>query len=90
MQAYSDKSRKDDPWALPDLDVFLYTSYEGSDPTECPNAGLDGDYTHEHGPDCDGYYWQSCFPGCLPDSDPVGPFKTQEEAIADGEREINS
>lgn len=30
-----------------------------------------------------GYYWQSCFPGCLPDSDPVGPFKSQAEAIQD-------
>jgi len=30
-----------------------------------------------------GHYWQSCFPGCLPDSDPVGPFTTASDAIAD-------
>ena len=30
-----------------------------------------------------GHYWQSCFPGCLPDSDPVGPFTTESDAIAD-------
>jgi len=30
-----------------------------------------------------GYYWHSCFPGCLPDSDPIGPFETEEEAIED-------
>ena len=30
-----------------------------------------------------GYYWWSCFPGCLPDSDPVGPFKTESDAITD-------
>ena len=30
-----------------------------------------------------GYYWQSCFPGCLPDSDPIGPFTTESDAIAD-------
>jgi hypothetical protein len=30
-----------------------------------------------------GHYWQSCFPGCLPDSDPIGPFETAEEALAD-------
>ena len=30
-----------------------------------------------------GYYWQSCFPGCLPDSDPVGPFDSEAEAIND-------
>ena len=34
-----------------------------------------------------GYYWQSCFPGCLPDSDPVGPFTTESEAFSDA-REV--
>jgi hypothetical protein len=28
-----------------------------------------------------GWYWWSCFPGCLPDSSPNGPFATEEEAI---------
>jgi hypothetical protein len=27
------------------------------------------------------YYWY-CFPGCLPDSDPVGPFETEAAALA--------
>ncbi len=26
---------------------------------------------------------QYCFPGCLPDSDPIGPFPTEEEALED-------
>ena len=30
-----------------------------------------------------GWYYWFCFPGCLPDSDPVGPFDTEDEAIAD-------
>ena len=30
-----------------------------------------------------GFYWWACLPGCLPDSDPVGPFQTEAEAIAD-------
>ena len=30
-----------------------------------------------------GWYWWACFPGCLPDSDPVGPFDTEAEAIED-------
>ena len=29
-----------------------------------------------------GWYWWLCFPGCLPDSDAVGPFDTEAEAIA--------
>lgn len=30
------------------------------------------------------YYWY-CFPGCLPDSDPVGPFNSYDEALADAQ-----
>jgi hypothetical protein len=30
-----------------------------------------------------GWYWWSCFPGCLPDGDPIGPFETEQEAMAD-------
>jgi len=30
-----------------------------------------------------GWYWQCCWPGCLPDGEPSGPFKTEAEAIAD-------
>lgn len=32
------------------------------------------------------FWWQPCFPGCLPDSDPVGPFATEAEAFADAQR----
>lgn len=32
-----------------------------------------------------GWYWQSCYPGCLPDSEPVGPFPTQCAAITDAQ-----
>jgi hypothetical protein len=28
-----------------------------------------------------GWYWQACFPGCLPDGEPVGPFETEKDAI---------
>jgi hypothetical protein len=34
-----------------------------------------------------GWYWWACFPGCLPDSDPVGPFATEAEAIADAQEQ---
>ena len=30
-----------------------------------------------------GFYWWACFPGCLPDGDPIGPFETEEEALND-------
>jgi hypothetical protein len=31
----------------------------------------------------EGWYWRTCCPGCLPDSDASGPFETEEEAIQD-------
>ena len=32
-----------------------------------------------------GYYWWSCYPGCLPDSFPCGPFDTEADALADAQ-----
>ena len=29
------------------------------------------------------FYWWACSPGCFPDSDAIGPFDTESEAIAD-------
>jgi len=31
----------------------------------------------------EGFYWQSCMPGCLPDGEPSGPFETEQEALDD-------
>jgi hypothetical protein len=71
MQAYSNPQRESDPYALPDVEVFFRTDMA------CKNDGWE---TGE------GWYYWFCFPGCLPDSDPVGPFDTQEEAIADAQQ----
>lgn len=30
-----------------------------------------------------GWYWWTCSPGCLPDSDASGPFETEDEALED-------
>ena len=30
-----------------------------------------------------GWYWDFCFPGCMPESYPHGPFDTPQEAIDD-------
>lgn len=34
----------------------------------------------------DGFYWWTCFPGCLPDGDAIGPFDTAEEAHNDANK----
>jgi len=97
-QAYSDPNRESDPYALPDVETFrgyrhecancgteqpLFPDYYGVIYTErarcheCHNQGslkcIDTKAAW--------YYWY-CFPGCLPDSDPIGPFETESEALA--------
>lgn len=72
MQAYSDPSRETDPHALPDVEVF---ALDGS---------INDDVHDENGKPLEaGWYWWTCFPGCLPDGEPNGPFATEAEALAD-------
>ena len=59
-----------------------------SDPHALPDVEVwywEGDYRLP-APCEPGWFWQSCFPGCLPDSDPIGPFDTEEEALADAQQ----
>lgn len=84
-QHYSDVTREDDPHALPDVEVFYHQHAKRE---RCMlNAGLKaelyGECILDEEGDCLGtgwYYWY-CLPGCLPDSDPIGPFPTQDEAL---------
>jgi hypothetical protein len=32
-----------------------------------------------------GWYWHSCFPGCLPDNEAVGPFASSRLALRDAD-----
>jgi len=68
---YFDPSREELPHSLPDLEVF-----------QVPD-----DYTleadEEGNPYAPGWYYWACFPGCIPDSDPCGPFETEAAALAD-------
>jgi len=82
MQAYSDPRRESDPHALPDLEIYEYHAEVDPEGEDCPMS-YDDSCEHEHGLDCSGWYWVSCFPGCLPDSDPTGPFANCEEALTD-------
>ena len=79
MQAYSDPRREDEPTALPDLEVWYATAVEARQMSAEWGDDFDGDgeaFTA-------GWYWWSCFPGCLPDGEPQGPFATEAEALAD-------
>jgi hypothetical protein len=85
MQAHRDPKRESEPTALPDIEVWHHQTFEGDDPMECPRQTGEylSDHPDNHGPDCDGWYYWFCFPGCMPDSEPSGPFETAEEALAD-------
>lgn len=41
---------------------------------------LEGKYGHNYE---GGWYWWPCFPGCLPDGEPTGPFESEDEAVCD-------
>lgn len=67
-----------------DLDSFV--DCRGSDGLFYVTADCftpDGGLTEEELPDLVGWYWQACFPGCMPDGDPSGPFETEQDAITD-------
>jgi hypothetical protein len=40
----------------------------------------DGDHAAVQ-PNDAGWYYQFAFPGCLPDSEPAGPYGSEEEAV---------
>jgi hypothetical protein len=76
MQAYSDQSRESETYSLPDLEVFYVSETDGlcNEDGELLEAGW--------------YYWY-CFPGCLPDSEPIGPFESEREALVTAREEFN-
>jgi hypothetical protein len=71
-QHYSDPDRAEDPYALPDVEVFYMSQGEIDDlARDCEDTELQEQ----------GWYFWACFPGCLPDSDPAGPYATEQLAI---------
>jgi hypothetical protein len=98
-QHYSDPSRESDPYALPDVETFQLTAREVAERDEdliheylkkFPLATVNSrDHDkmidaiiEDHGIEGGWFYWY-CLPGCMPDSEPIGPYKTEAEAVAD-------
>lgn len=76
-QHYSDPKRADTPYALPDLEVFYVSPEQAANRVSRYDDGSSDDCTEP------GWYYWACFPGCLPDGDPIGPFTTEDEALED-------
>lgn len=76
-------------WSGPVDDSDGTGSHHGGN-VNCPGCGSRlfdtelGDKLDGTGTPYRWFYW-SCFPGCLPDSDPVGPFDTEADALADAQ-----
>lgn len=74
-QVYFDPARESMLHSLPDCEVFYV------DKNQVIEQFGDTDETEE----AVGWYWQACFSGCLPDSEPCGPFDTEQAAILDAQ-----
>lgn len=77
-QHYSDPTRENDTWSLPDVEVFYVSKGEARENAAGDSEGEEASPMTEAG----WYYW-FCFPGCMPDSEAEGPFGTEDEALAD-------
>ena len=102
MRFYSDPSKEPDPYSLPDAEVFQRTAVDFIDAD--PDS-IEGEMLREacaYGPAgialdryteaarLGGFYYWHVFPGCLPDSDPYGPFETEQEAIDDCREQVTA
>ncbi len=90
--AYSDPSRETDPHSLPDVEVFHYskmefmcTAWNSVWNNRLHEKMADGLAREAAATELSGWYWWLCFPDCLPDSDPFGPFPTEALALADAQ-----
>jgi hypothetical protein len=98
MQAYSDETRAQDPYSLPDIEVFQMTAREVAEQDEeriyeymkrpkfrlatmhhKTREAMFDTMIEEEGIEGGWFYWY-CAPGCLPDSEPVGPYESAKQA----------
>lgn len=92
-QHYSALKRESAPHALPDLetyqaDAFLCSNCDHTYPFDegCPECG-----SKDREPEGRNmWFYVLAFPGCLPDSDPAGPFDTEAEALADAREGVEA
>ena len=80
-QFYFETARELLPHALPDAETFYFDGEGRSMPCMVDGDGAVAEL---------GWYYWACFPGCLPDGDPIGPFDTEADAIADAQEMVQS
>ena len=100
-QIYTVPSRESNPYSLPDAEVFYMDANAfqfadvGSVWADMYTDALAELAALNHGRMLEqdaansltGWYYWVCLPGCLPDSDPIGPFESEDVAIDDARSE---
>ncbi len=88
MRHYLDTARESDTYSLPDMETFymsqqdfLRSGYDTWMNERLKEEIVDVGNTMQAAADLSGWYYWFCFPGCLPDSEASGPYKTEEEAL---------
>ena len=76
---YTDPTRETDPHSLPDVEVFHITASEFINADS--DTWLAERMENEAADAVAGWFYAFGSPGCLWDSEPVGPFDTEEEAL---------
>lgn len=82
---YSDPTRASEAHALPNVETFYVSEVEARGNAMNDSEGEEPSPMTEAG-----WYWWPCFPGCLPDGEPIGPFATEAAAVADAQGEGES
>lgn len=93
-QHYLDPDQAEDPYSLPNIEVWqIEDEDEARDMAvtltlrsdgyrELPDGSLtDPEPDPDLVPPVGSWFGWFCFPGCLPDSDPFGPYASEEEAV---------
>ena len=95
-QVYSDPKREAEKYALPNVEVFYYTDYNYH--VENPEEALEPGYYFWDcfpvvigtDPTVINYLRKHESRRCLPDSEPWGPYETEQKAIEAAQEEASS
>ena len=92
---YQNSDQKDEPYVLPSIEVFYsqywrYDDLDGESHVVFYEADLppEDQYDAEYLTTGYGWFYASGFPGCLWDSDPVGPYSSESAALYAARREL--
>jgi hypothetical protein len=73
---------------MKNLEVFksAFESWTENGETIVNLSGMDSNEEAEDYESGQGWFFWFCMPGCLPDSEPFGPYSTKKQALAEARR----